>query len=139
VITAAIFVPSDIAEDVQVTIECIEYIQHRGYTFGGIFREASTMERAFRNSEVSLVVFARVKHGGGYDWPAEYVDGCTRRLKWNEAPAGEPGKRRGAIHWGRERVRQVLDGSGPVPRGLNEDAIAAARRIAAHLSHCHNW
>jgi hypothetical protein len=136
-ITAAVYVPPDISNDTAFAVEGVEYIQHRGYTFGGIFRETADMDKALRLGAVDVVVFARSRHANGHTWPAECVDEKTRPLKWN-APKNEPGLRRGAIHWGRDRVEQILDGAGPVPRGLNADAIAAARRIAHHLSNCHD-
>jgi hypothetical protein len=136
-ITAAVFVPPDVSGDTDFAVECFEYIQHRGYTFGGIFREAHDVDKALSLGTVSVVVYARSRHALGHHWPAEYVDEKTRPLKWSP-PRNEPAQPRGAVHWGSERVKQILDGNGPIPRGLNADAIAAARRIAHHLSNCHD-
>jgi hypothetical protein len=134
-ITAAVFVPPNVPDDTDFAVEGLEYIQHRGYAFGGIFRWASDVDKAMRFGAVDVIVFARSRHANGHHWPAEFVDEKTRPLK-SEPPKNVPAQRCGAIHWGRERVEQILDGCGPVPRGLNADAIAAARRIARHLSNC---
>lgn len=137
-ITAAVYIPPDIPNDTDFAVDCFEYIQYRGYRFGGFFREASDVDKALGLGTVSLVVFARSRHANGHAWPAEYVDEKTRPLKWNPPRNEQLGQHRGAIHWGRERVKQIIDGNGPVPRGLNADAIAAARRIAHHLANCHD-
>ena len=49
---------------------------------------------------------------------------------------GEEETRR--LEWGQDRVRELIDGDGPIPHGLDPDAIAAARLIARHLSNCRN-
>jgi hypothetical protein len=38
------------------------------------------------------------------------------------------------VSWSAGRVRELMDGNGPVPRGLDSDAIAAIRRIARFLA-----
>lgn len=71
---------------------------------------------------ITRVVFPAHEYGQpSRDAPAD--NESTRRLR-----------RPGTLHWGNERVRQVIDGDGPVPHGLDPEAIAAARRIARRLN-----
>lgn len=60
----------------------------------------------------------------------------TRLIRYRTRMPEDVRLRNGTIYWGAERVRELIDGDGPAPRGLDSEAIAAARRIARRLSTC---
>lgn len=138
-ITAVVYVPPDLPRDGHWADLGEQYIARRGYTFIDVYRTKADIMQVLRNGTATLVVFARRSHWDPtWQVPAEFVDEETRRLPPLLPPPlpARVRERNGAINWGRERVKELIDGNGPVPRGLDPESVAAARRIARHLSHC---
>lgn len=138
-IAAIVYVPPDIAGDGYYAQIGCDYINRRGYSYIGVYRTWADVEQVLRNGTASLVVFARRSHWDAtYRVPCEFAEEETRRLPrmWPPPLPAKVRERNGTIGWGQERVQELIDGSGPVPRGLDPESVAAARRIAQHLSHC---
>jgi hypothetical protein len=130
---AAVYVPLGIPDDGRYTLEAVDLIQHRGYEYAGIYRQAHYVDKLLREGIVQVVVLARDRHWDPEcGWPVEIVDEATRPIRW--VPPVLVRERRGTVCWSRDRVREILDTTGPLPTGLDSEAIAAARRIARRLN-----
>lgn len=136
--TAAIYIPASILDSERFEIEGYDYLKHRGYEYVGTYRQPHYVDRLLEAGIATLVVFARSAHWEpDRGWPAQFVDETTRPIRWPRPMNPMPDReRRGTVNWSGARVREVVDGNGPVPRGLDAEAIEAARRIARHLSNC---
>jgi hypothetical protein len=54
----------------------------------------------------------------------------ARRAMRIPSEASRPGN----ANWSNDRVQEIVDGSDPIPSGLDEESVAAARRIARLLA-----
>lgn len=66
--------------------------------------------------------------------PTVVIFDRRRVLKNQSRPGLDNAARPGAANWSKDRVREVVDGNGPIPAGLDQESVAAARRIARHLA-----
>lgn len=138
-IRAAVYVPPEISGVERFATEGFEFAEHRGYAYAGTYTQPHYIDKLLAEGIVSVVIFARSTHRHpDCRWPAEFVDETTRPIQW--APRLPPSvrERNGTLNWSRARVREVLDSNEPIPRGLDPESIAAARRIARHLANCRN-
>jgi hypothetical protein len=137
-IIAAVYVPPEILDYGHFALEGYEYITHRGYGYAGLYRKWEDVDQVLHDGFASLVVLARSVHGNpDRHWRAESVDETTRPIRWPRFATPIPQnvrERQGTVSWSAGRVRELMDGNGPVPRGLDSDAIAAIRRIARFLA-----
>lgn len=58
------------------------------------------------------------------------------RARKNRPAAEVPDKaaRRGTVNWSKDRVQEIVDGNDPIPPGLDQESVMAARRIARYLA-----
>lgn len=104
----------------------VQYCIDRGYKPVGVIKgELSVALRMLCEGEAQVIVFAHRER-------QILDDEMTRRLPDSVAavvrPASEVRLRPEAAD-----VRQAIEGTGPVPTGMDSVSIAAARRIARHF------
>lgn len=137
IVQAAIFVQAGRPIDLDLAHQCIDHCRRRGYQLLEIFRDYDEALDAVESGEASVVVHVPAISGDSKmrmrnSSPDEER---TRRLPRNVVPLSRrnapPVKGMSAAE-----VRAVLDSDGPAPAGLDPEAIAAARRIAQHLTRC---
>lgn len=74
-----------------------------------------------------------------YQGPADETPTVPLLERWRaarnrSAEVANGAARPGGVNWSRDRVREIIDGDGPIPCGLDRESIEAARRIARHLA-----
>ncbi|GGN40605.1 hypothetical protein FHR83_006999 [Actinoplanes campanulatus] len=137
VIAAVIFIPPSISLDSIYATQCVEYALQRGYRLTAIIREWSVVEHYLCSGSAMVVVVARHEHLAGEQLVevvdsgpcAPVVDLCSRRAKQNTRRLWPSRK-----WFSNDRVREILDGDGPV-YGLDRETVEALRRIRRGLSH----
>lgn len=133
---AIVYIPPDLQRDGAYAIQGVAHIAGRGYQLRGVYRERAHVNQLLRARAIQVIVCARWSHWNPRDWEGadvevEYVGEETRRLT-SFAANGDAVTRRLDPTARADRVRQVMEDSGPIPTGLDPESIAAARRIWKH-------
>jgi hypothetical protein len=85
--------------------------------------------------EVTQPLQSPPKQGPADETPTVAILERWRAMK-NQPAAAAPDKaaRSGTVNWSQDRVREIVDGNDPIPPGLDQESVAAARRIARYLA-----
>lgn len=126
---ALIFVPEEQRIDDRATAG---YFLRRGYKLVALLRNWRVVDQYLARGEASVVVFGEMR----FPAPGE----TTQDLSRLNRPFGDDSVTQriaGGRCWNAERLSQVLDSDGEIPRGLDAEVISAARRIARALNERH--
>lgn len=113
---------------------CLDHCVRRGYEICAILRDWNSVHRVLIDGQADVVVNVPGHwHPEAHRCADNDTTDLTRyraefRRPSNDGPAGKMSTR---------DVREVLDGNGPAPVGIDPASIAAARRIARRLNSSH--